>query len=58
MGKKIYTINGGFVTMSVNAKRQFAPIKVKLEALKRLNNGELLKKLAAEYGVVEVTVGD
>lgn len=44
--------------MSGKAKRRFVPIKIKLEALKRLDNGETLKKLAAEYGVGEVTVGD
>lgn len=44
--------------MSAKSKRKFVPMKVKLEALKRLDKGETIKKLAAEYGVGEVTVGD
>lgn len=44
--------------MSGKGKRKFLPLSVKLEALKRLDKGETLKKLAAEYGVSEVTVGD
>ncbi|GBM16148.1 hypothetical protein AVEN_163162-1 [Araneus ventricosus] len=49
-----------FISMmnSTKSKSKFVPLKVKLEALKRLDKGETLKKLAAEYGVVEVTVGD
>lgn len=43
---------------AVTKKRKFVSLKVKLEALKRLDNGETLKKLALEYGVGEVTVGD
>ncbi|GBL72403.1 Jerky -like [Araneus ventricosus] len=43
---------------STKSKRKFVPLKVKLEALKRLDKGETLKKLAAEYGVGEVTVDD
>lgn len=39
-------------------KKKFVPLHIKLEALKRLDKGETLKKLAAEYGVGEVTVGD
>lgn len=38
------------------AKRKFVPIKSKLEALKRLDNGGSLKKLATENHVGEVTV--
>lgn len=44
--------------MNTKSKRKFVPLKVKLEALKRLDKGETIKKLAAEYGVGEVTVGD
>ena len=43
---------------STKKKRKFVPLKVKLEALKGLDKGETLKKLAFEYGVGEVTVGD
>lgn len=44
--------------MSAKGKRKFVSIKTKLEALKRLDKGETIKKIAAEYGVGEVTVGD
>lgn len=44
--------------MSGKTKRKFVSVHTKLEALKRLDNGEAMKKLAVEYGVGEVTVGD
>lgn len=47
-----------FLTMGGKVKRKFVPIKVKLEALKRLESSESLIKLAVEYGVGEVTVED
>lgn len=40
------------------AKKKFVSIKEKLEALKRIDRGETLKKIAADYGVGETTVGD
>ena len=44
--------------VSTNRKRKFIPLKVKLEALKRLAKGGTLKILIVEYGTGEVTVGD
>lgn len=46
------------VKMSGKAKRKFVSIKEKLTALKRIDQGESLKKIAADYGVGETTVGD
>lgn len=44
--------------MSGKGKKKFVSIKEKLEALKRIDRGETLKKIAADYGVGETTVGD
>lgn len=44
--------------MSAKNKRKFVSVQTKLKAIKRLDKGETIKKLAAEYGVGEVTVGD
>mgnify|MGYP002224298275 CR=1 FL=1 len=44
--------------MTGRSKRKSVPLKVKLKALKRLDKGEILEKLAAGYGVGEVTIGD
>lgn len=44
--------------MSGKNKRKFVSVQTKLEAIKRLDKGETIKKLAAEYGVGKVTVGD
>lgn len=44
--------------MSAKRKRVVVSLKTKFEAIRRIDNGETIKKVAAELGVGEVTVGD
>ncbi|XP_046686190.1 jerky protein homolog-like [Homalodisca vitripennis] len=44
--------------MSLKRKRVVVSLETKLSAIKRLDKGESLKKVAADLGVAEVTVGD
>lgn len=44
--------------MSGKAKRKFVSVKDKLTAMKMIDQGESLKKIATDYGVGETTVGD
>lgn len=44
--------------MSEKRKRMVVSLETKLSAIKRLDNGESLRKVAADLGVGEVTVGD
>lgn len=44
--------------MSQRRKKVVVSVEKKLEAIKRLDKGELIRNVAADYGVGEVTVGD
>uniref|UniRef100_H9GL84 HTH CENPB-type domain-containing protein n=1 Tax=Anolis carolinensis TaxID=28377 RepID=H9GL84_ANOCA len=45
-------------SMATKRKKIFVSMEQKLEALKRLDKGETIKKVANDYGVGKVTVGD
>lgn len=44
--------------MSGKRKRVVVSLETKFNAIKRVDNGESIKNVAAELGVGEVTVGD
>lgn len=44
--------------MSQKRKKIVINVEQKLEALRRLDKGEIIRHVAADYGVGEVTVGD
>jgi transposase-like protein len=43
---------------SEKRKKVVASMEQKLEALQRLDKGETMQKVAEEYGVLRITVGD
>jgi transposase len=44
--------------MSAARKRVVITIERKLEAVRRIENGEILRNVAADFGVVRTTVSD
>lgn len=44
--------------MSQKRKKVVVSVEKKLEAIRRLDKGEIIRNVAADYGVGETTVGD
>lgn len=46
------------IAMSQKRKKVVVSVEKKLEAIRRLDEGEIIRNVAADYGVGETTVGD